>query len=1429
MKSPLIASLFLFFATAFCQPAPSWAQTVTTFYSFSIASPTFNGIYPFAGVTLGSDGNLYGVTSSGGSTDGINDTSGFGTAFKITPSGKATLLHSFGDGTVPDDGTGPESNLVEGSDGDFYGTTANGGSTVSIDTVFGQGYGVAFKMTPSGQVTILHNFGDGSVTNDGRYPDCLIQGADENFYGTTSGGGPTVSSTNVFGSGTVFMMTPSGQVTILHAFGDGSLNIDGSSPNGIVQASDGNFYGTTADNTFFSSIELNGAAFKISPSGQYNVLCTFGGLPYGPLNPVGYLIQGSDGNFYGASAHGGTTNTGSSAPGYGTVFKMTPSGTVTVLHSFGTGYGDGQSPRAGVVQGIDGNLYGTTQFGGTANAGTVYQVIPTGQTKVLHSFEDGSIANDGNEPAAALTPGNDGTFYGTTIAGGTDGTGTIFDLALPPFISNIAPNPVLAGGPNFSLTVSGGFFNPGASVNFNGNTLGTRWASSTQLTAGIPANDIVSAGTAQITVSNPATLYINNPVPTITSLSPSSAAANSGDFTLTINGSGFNSSSTVAFGSDTLTPSSITSSAITVTVPNADLQTSGTVTVTVTNPAPGGGTTSSNFTVTGGTAPTISSLSPPSAVVNSGGFPLTINGTNFTSSSTVTFGSDNLTPASQTATALTVNVPNSDIQSVGAVAVTVTNPGGGGTATANFSVTNSMPAITSLSPSSAIANSGTFTLTINGSGFTSTSVVTFGGNPLTPISQTANAITVSVPNSDIQTVGTVDVSVTNSGTGGGTASSNFSVTNAVPIITSLSPSSTVANSGAFTLTINGSGFMATSSVSFGSNTLTPASVTGTAITVTVPNSDIQNSGTVAVTVTNPGAGGGSASSNFIVANPVPSISYFSPPSMVVNSGPVTLTVNGSGFTQASIVNFGGTVLPLTSVSPGAITVSVPNSLIQIAESLGISVTNPAPGGGTSSASYLVNYTIPTITSLSPSSAVANSGPFTLTINGTGFAQATTVSFGGNALTPTSFTYTAITVTVPNADIQNSGTVAVLVTTPPGAGGGSASANFTITAPNNPAPAITSLSPSSATANSGSFTLTINGSGFLSSSTVSFGGNSLTPTVITSGAITVTVPNADIQTAGSVSVTVTNPSPGGGTATATFTVQAAAPTLQSISLSPTSVTGGSSSTATVTLSGPAPSGGIVVNIASSNTSVATVAGSTITVAQGSKTATFTVSTVSVSSTQSPVISASLQGNTVNATLTVTPSSGGSPPGISSYYINPSYVYGGASAEGTLILTGPVSTDTTVTVTVNNPAATVVGPVVIPAGQDSVNFPVNTIPVSTLTSASVTVYVGSAGKSFGLKIYPPSVMGASVSPNSVVGGSGTSTLTVTLTSAAPAGGCPVTLSSTDSTVLPLSGVTVPAGANSAQLTLSPGSVTASETITITASANGTSAQTKLTVTP
>jgi uncharacterized repeat protein (TIGR03803 family) len=318
------------------------------------------------------------------------------------PGTTLTTLHSF-DGT---DGRLSNAGLVQATNGNLYGTTYYGGAKNS---------GELFEISPGGTLTTLHSFCSKSGCTDGEYTYAVpIQGTDGNFYGTTYLGGSKQL-------GTVFKITPSGASTTLHTF-DGA---DGSQPlAGLVEGANEDFYGTT----YAGGSEGDGTIFKITPSGAFTTLhnfCSQRGCADGE-NPFAVLILGMDGNLY------GTTLGGGSAKGFGTVFKITPSGTLTTLHSFCTQSGcpDGQFPQTGVVQGRNGNLYGTTISGGAYGDGTIFEVTPTGKLTTLYNVCSQSGCPDGNYLYASLIQATDGNLYGIMDVGGANGAGTIFKITL---------------------------------------------------------------------------------------------------------------------------------------------------------------------------------------------------------------------------------------------------------------------------------------------------------------------------------------------------------------------------------------------------------------------------------------------------------------------------------------------------------------------------------------------------------------------------------------------------------------------------------------------------------------------------------------------------------------------------------------------------------------------------------------------------------------------------------------------------------------------------------------------------------------------------------------------------------------------------------------------------------------------------------------
>jgi uncharacterized repeat protein (TIGR03803 family) len=366
------------------------------------------GAGPAAPLIQASDGNFYGTTSAntyGGPYGGFM---GAGTVFKVASSGVETLLYAFGT-SGNSDGATPVAGLIQGGDGNFYGTTKSGGA---------YGYGTVFKITPAGVETVLYSFFGGL---DGIGPSGgLIQGSDGNFYGTTYEGGQCQV-------GVVFRVTPTGVETVLYSFTGGATGscehtTDGANPNSsLILGTDGNFYGTTAVGGIGSG--GFGTVFKVTRGGVETVLYAFSWGSDGGY-PAGGLIQASDGSFYGTTSSGGAYDDG-------TVYKITLAGIESVLHSFaGIGgtcdCGDGSLP-VGLMQGSDGNLYGTTMHGGASGFGTVFKITSSGVESVLYSF-GAAGSTDAAIPGAGLIQASDGNFYGTTTFGGADNVGTVFEL-----------------------------------------------------------------------------------------------------------------------------------------------------------------------------------------------------------------------------------------------------------------------------------------------------------------------------------------------------------------------------------------------------------------------------------------------------------------------------------------------------------------------------------------------------------------------------------------------------------------------------------------------------------------------------------------------------------------------------------------------------------------------------------------------------------------------------------------------------------------------------------------------------------------------------------------------------------------------------------------------------------------------------------------
>jgi len=337
-----------------------------------------DGASPYAGLIEDSAGNFYGTSYYGGKY-------GLGSVFKMDSIGNVTILHSCAGGTT--DGEYVWGGLFRDAAGNLYGTTQQGGT---------YGYGTVFEYTSAGKWKLLYSFV--GQFSDGSNPEAgVIRDAAGNLYGTTVNGGENVS-------GVVFKLTATGKESVLYNF---TGRTDGRYPTAaLVTDPAGNFYGTTTE-----AYGGPGSIFKLAPNGAFTLLYAAGSCCE--------VLRDSAGDVYGVA--------GAGAYNEGEVFEVNTSGTASILFSFNDASDGAYAPLGGLIRDGQGNIYGTTAYGGTYNQGTVYKLAPDGTETVLYNFA--GYPNDGSYPYAAMTLDAQGNLYGTTASGGSADDGTVFKLA----------------------------------------------------------------------------------------------------------------------------------------------------------------------------------------------------------------------------------------------------------------------------------------------------------------------------------------------------------------------------------------------------------------------------------------------------------------------------------------------------------------------------------------------------------------------------------------------------------------------------------------------------------------------------------------------------------------------------------------------------------------------------------------------------------------------------------------------------------------------------------------------------------------------------------------------------------------------------------------------------------------------------------------
>lgn len=702
-----------------------------------------------------------------------------------------------------------------------------------------------------------------------------------------------------------------------------------------------------------------------------------------------------------------------------------------------------------------------------------------------------------------------------------------------PIVSSSTPASATRGSA-ISVTLNGSKFRSSTVANVNGAARTTTYISDTQISFALTAGDVANAGTLQLSATTPdhtggtsssISFTVNNPVPTLTSVSPTSRTVGDGSFTLACTGTNFFPDSKVRVGGADRVTAYVSPTQLNATIPASDQSTAGNLSVTVFNPTPGGGTSGAQTLTINNPAPVASSLSPTSITKEAAQFTLTVNGSGFVSGATVRWNGANRTTTFVSASQLTAVINAADVAAAGTATVTVFNPtpGGGTSSGLTFTINNPIPTITSISPTTVTAGSGAFTLTVNGTNFVSgQSTVYWNGAARTTTFVSATQLTAAIAAADVGSAGTNYVTVVTAAPGGGTSNSaEFTVgtPNPVPTISSLSPTNKDAGSAQFTLTVNGTNFVPGSVVQWEGSNRTTTYVSATQLTAVIAAADVAVAGTFLVRVFNPAPGGGtSGNASFTVnaLNPVPTISTISPASATAGSAQFTLTVDGANFISASKVRWNGADRTTTFVSSTRLTAIIPAADVTTAGTATVTVFTPTPGGGTSSGLTFTinapaNNPVPTLTSMSPSSATAGATDITVVLTGTGFYAGSQARWNGANRTTTYTSDTQISVAITTADLAGAGTFPITVFNAAPGGGTSNSLSFSVLSPTNPVPTITSLSPSSKLRGEGAFSMSVFGTGIIPSTTVQLDGAQRTPTYVNPTRVDAAILAADIAT------------------------------------------------------------------------------------------------------------------------------------------------------------------------------------------------------------------------------------------------------------------------------------------------------------------------------
>lgn len=630
---------------------------------------------------------------------------------------------------------------------------------------------------------------------------------------------------------------------------------------------------------------------------------------------------------------------------------------------------------------------------------------------------------------------------------------TVTPQVAKPTITLLNPNSVGAGGPAFTLTVVGTNFVSASSVRLNGTPRTTTFVDSSHLTIQITTTDIANPTTYSVTVvnpdgtaSDPATLSVTAvAAPVINSISPTTVTVGASPFTLTISGTNFVSGTTVQVGNSAPRLATfVNAGTLTVTIQTSDVTKAGQVSISVTTPQPKQATSNSVVLyVVAQNAPSITSITPQSIQAGQPGFNLLVNGSNFLIDDIVQVNGNSRTTQYLSATQLTAVVPASDIAVPTTLNVTVARKDGSGTsAPLQLTVTSTVgPSIAGFNPAQANVGDAPFTLAVLGHNFVNGSTVTFDTTARTTTYVSATELDINLAASDLSAARGVPVQVTNPD---GTTSPIvlFYVVNAVPAISSLSPSSVISGDAGFQLTVTGTNFSSDSAVNVNGVPLATQLSSPTTLVANIDSGAISAPGSLNVTVTRNNV----TSASVVLPVLKPTITAVSPQAIVLGTSSATLSVQGTAFLPTSSIVFLGssqqtTVDPhgflvatvdLTGLTPGFYAVSVRNSPNSLSDPFLIELQ--APG-------------TPRIDALQPSTIAAGSGITSIQLTGANFVPLSVVNVNGSARATTYVAGNLLNATLLTSDIAAAGTLHVTVVNPDGST--SAESLITVTGPTVP--------------------------------------------------------------------------------------------------------------------------------------------------------------------------------------------------------------------------------------------------------------------------------------------------------------------------------------------------------------------------------------------